>query len=91
MSERGTFVKMAAKSIEKGIQGELGGRGLGARPNLCACWLPAEDAEVWKLSSLITLSGEPEFPISDMLDAVSSLTKYSLVTEGALMITAYSA
>lgn len=37
MSERGTLVEMPAKSIEKGIQGELGNLGLGARPNIGAC------------------------------------------------------
>lgn len=51
MSERGTFVEMAAKSIGRGIQGEVGGLLVGARPNLGACCLSAGDAKVSELSS----------------------------------------
>ena len=49
MSERGTFVEMAAKSIEKGIHGEEGA--LGARPSLGASCSTPEGAKVWNLSS----------------------------------------
>ena len=56
MSERGTFVEMAAKSIEKGIHGEEGA--LGACPSLGAsCSTPEgscatpEGAKVWNLWS----------------------------------------
>ena len=45
MSERGTFVEMAAKSIEKGIHGEEGA--LGARHDLGASCPTADDTKVW--------------------------------------------
>jgi hypothetical protein len=48
ISERGTFVEMAAKSIEKGIHGE---EGLGACPILGASCSTPEGANVWNLSS----------------------------------------
>nr|ACN35394.1 unknown [Zea mays] len=86
MSERGTFVEIAAKSIEKGIHGEEGA--LGARPSLGASCSTPQGAN---LSSLVRLSREPELMISDMLGTLSFKPEHSLVTRGAWTITAYSA